>query len=175
MAAQASLANLAGYGSALLKAFQSALTDRGVTLPKTDTGVVIAYTAPGAAVPFLSEGLVVNFVALRQGMAASGSIGYVQPAMVLSQAEYAVSLIREVSGYGGEGYDTADELQMGADFNVLLADATALWLAGIAIIQDPRYGANLDPGVPFVFGGVSAIDPQGGLAGNRWGLTVTLT
>jgi hypothetical protein len=87
----------------------------------------------------------------------------VNPFNITQFVEYEVVLLRKVSVVGESGEPPSPGTLTG-DYERLVADAKAMWTSIITIHANYLI---VDPGVPFVYGPMLAVGPDGGLAGCR--------
>jgi hypothetical protein len=149
---------------AVLAAYTAEL-DTLVVLPLRQ-GIV-----PGGQLAYDGEQLTVTFVGVTRGQPNYPQTIAATPYTVLFFYEFEVVLLRKIttaSGRGSHGgIPTAGELESDFD-DAISADAQALFSASQAI----HAGYRIVPsGVPFLYGPLNSVGPEGGLAGSR--LTVS--
>lgn len=165
----ASLLDLPATAELVLSLFVTHLEDLDVDIPAR------RYVAPGSMVPWDGEQLVVNLQSIDQGQPGQ-PIGTTQTAAtVVLAAQFGVGLLREVPMLHGEGPINAmvpDSGEMNAAGLVSMGDVAALTRAALAIQTDNEL---VGPGEGIVIGPVTPLGPEGGLAGHRLILSVSLT
>ena len=148
-------------GNALLAAVLAELeATEGWTAPSR-VGFV-----PGAVLAFDGDQLTVNWLSLGQSQPGVGQQTAVHPAQVLLFYAFDVTLLRKVKTVTGQGKQggipTPEALAVDAD--TIMDDGTALLDALLAI----HAGYTLvPPNVPFKYGDVNSVGPEGGLSGVR--------
>jgi hypothetical protein len=151
----------AAAGEALLATVVAGLSARDVAIPDR-TGLV-----PGDAVPWDCDQLVVNFMGLSRGQPAlvdQTQTGALLPSQTIVHYEFRITLLRKVATISGRGnppkLPSIDTLS--ADFATIAGDARDLALTMIWIHQSYLM---VPPSVPFAWGPVAPIGPEGALAG----------
>lgn len=173
----ASLQTLTADAEKILAAFATALTARGVELPDR------RYVAPGQINAWDGEQLVVNLQSIDQGQPGRPFGGTYIPAALNFTAQFAVSIVREIPALYGEGplttmVPTALELDDAGQGS--LTDGAALILAATDIYAASIHGtagqglAVTGPGEGFEIGPCYPVGPEGGLAGHRLLVTISL-
>ena len=165
----ASLTDLPGTAEKLLAAFVAQLEAQDVELPER------RYRAPGSMIVWDGEQMTVALMGIDQG----------QPGVVIAQsmvasalslsAQFSINLVRQVTGLQADKPFSAsipDEDVMDGDGVVMLGDAAALIRAASEIhAQDSNTGGKafgvISPGESFVIGPLQPLGPEGGLAGTR--------
>ena len=165
----ASLQTLPAVAEKILSLFTAELTAQGVTVPSR------RYVTPGGLIPWDTDQLTVSLMSVDQGQPGIGDTTTMIPQAVVFYASYSVNLIRAIpvvntEGFAGTQLPTAAELDESGQ--QLQTDAGALLLAAAAI----HIGYTLtDPGQGFVIGPLQPVGPEGGLAGSRLMLTISLS
>jgi hypothetical protein len=136
------------------------LTADGVEVPQLQ-GVV-----PGPTPAYDGEQFTVNLIGISRGVAPVAAAGYLQPQALQQYYEFEVNLLREVSvaesNVASATVPAMSDLYV--DFGVIAADAAALWRAIVTIHASFLV---VPANVPFLYGPLFTIEPQGGLSGCR--------
>ncbi|HWF25174.1 MAG TPA: hypothetical protein VG275_06995 [Solirubrobacteraceae bacterium] len=165
----ASLTDLSGFAARVLSAFDAQLAQQGVSLPSRQ------YVTPGSMVPWDGEQLTVSLMGIDQGRPGGTVTTSIVPQATIFYASFSVNLIRAIPTINTEGFsagETPTAEDLGASGGQLLDDAAQLVLAASAFHQ--AYLLS-DPGVDFVVGPLSPVGPEGGLAGSRMLLSLSLS
>jgi hypothetical protein len=121
---------------------------------------------PGGLVAYDGEMLVCNWVGITRGMPGNAPTIGEHPLVTLLFYEYEVTFLRTVKGLTGSGpgggIPTSPILQ--ADYDKLANDAENLIGAVIQCQVDQQV---VPIGIPFAYGPMSSIGPEGGLGGSR--------
>ena len=166
----ASVDDLGGTAAQILALFAEQLAAQGVDVPKRQ------YVLPALMVAWDGPQLTVGLAELFQGQPGAPFGGtFTPPTAIVFGAMFVVDLLRKVPALSGEG--TAGMLMPSAlDLNAagqsLMTDAKALLLAGVTIRE--RYTLT-GPGQGFAVGSCAPVGPEGGLAGSRLQITVSLS
>lgn len=165
----ASLLDLPGVAEQLLSDFASQLTENGVALPERQ------YRSPGSMVVWDGEQFTVSIMTSAQGQPGIGQPHSVVPQAVVYYATFSLNLVRAIAVINTEGMaeaeiPTADE--MDEDGVSLMADASALIYAASQIHQQYLVTAV---GEGFAVEGLQPVGPEGGLAGNRLLVSLSLS
>lgn len=164
-----SLRDLQGGAREVLDAFVAQLEDQGIELPER------RYVAPGSAIVWDGEQMTVNLVQVLSGQpGAPGLTTPTPPATRVFHATWAITLLRavpalEVDGPVEESIPTSPEIEeSGLE---TMADSQGLLLAAQAIHE----GYVLTrPGMGFVVNTLQTLGPEGGLAGVRLQVSLSL-
>jgi hypothetical protein len=121
------------------------------------------------------EQLTVSLMGIDQGKPGGSVSTNVIPQALMLFASFSVNLIRAIPTIGTEGF-AAGEVPTPEDLDAsgqqLLDDAAQLVLAASAFHQ--AYLLT-DPGMDMVIGPLSPVGPEGGLAGSRMLVSVSLS
>jgi hypothetical protein len=165
----ASLLDLPGFAEQVLSDFAAQLTGQGISVPERQ------YVTPGSMIPWDGEQFTVTLMGIDQGQPGQGQAQSQVPQAVAYYASFSLNLIRKVpvistEGFAAQSVPTAEDLD--ASGQTFIADAAALILAASRI-----HTAYLEtpPGEGFVAGPLQPVGPEGGLAGSRLLLTVSLS
>lgn len=157
--------DIKGAGRTLLSTLEAVLTQMGIELPDL-RGVV-----PGALVAFDGAQLTVNFVNITRGVGPTPDPGYMEPQSLVQWYNFEINFLREVASLqqdGGGSVDINNAIpsmdELGTDYDTLAVDAAALWAALVTI----HANALIVPiNIPFLYGPLGSVGPEGGLAGSR--------
>lgn len=165
------MASITAIGSALVADFVNQLELQGVSLPERQ------HFAPGQIPAMDGEQLVGNLVGVMQGQ-PGGGFGGTFPAggaPATFSATYSVALLREIPVVQGDGGMLDYVIPASADINTAgvgsLEDAEALLKACQAIHRQYLVTGR---GMGFEVGPLQTIGPEGGLAGPKILLTVSI-
>lgn len=165
----ASITALPAFAEQVLAAFKAQLTVQAVSLPERQ------YVTPGSMVPWDGEQLTVSLMGIDQGHPGAGQAASVIPETATFYASFSVNLIRKVPIINTEGF-AAGEVPTAEDLDAsgqgLVGDAAALILAGS---QVHLARVLVGPGEEMVIGPLSPVGPEGGLAGSRLLVSVSLS
>lgn len=152
--------DIAAAGNALLDNIVQQMTDGDVTLP-TNQGLV-----PGALLAYDGEQLTINWLDITMGSPGVAESTSQSTYRLLFYYEFSISLLREIHVPTGEGSDGGipTMTEMTDDFTMLVNDAEQLLAAAVAI--HTQY-LVVGPNIPFAYGPLSSLGPEGGLAGCR--------
>jgi hypothetical protein len=157
----ASLADLPGVAEQLLQDFAAQLTEQGVTLPPRQ------YRTPGAMVPWDGEQFTVSLIGIDQGQPGGQVTVTVVPQALALYAQFSLNLVRKVAILNVESF-AASQVPSAAALDSsgeqLISDAQQLILAASQLHL--RYQVT-GPGEGFVIGPLQPVGPEGGLAGSR--------
>ena len=164
----ASLQDLPGVADQLLAIFGAQLVELGVQLPARQ------YRNPSSLVAWDGEQFTVSLMGIAQGQPGRMIGQTIRPPQALHfYASFALTIVRLVSVINTDGFadveiPTASEID--ADGVTTLSDAQALILAASRV-----YGQHsiTSPDEGYEIAGVTPVGPEGGMAGNR--LIVNLT
>lgn len=166
----ASITDLGGTADQILQLFAAQLTEQGVDVPERQ------YRPPGTLVVWDGEQLTVNLMGIGQGQPGHGyGQTIVPPQALVFYASFSINLIRAITVINVEGPEDIEiptAAEMDADGVKLLADAQALVLAFSQIYQ--RYQVTAI-GEGMVLDGLQPVGPEGGLAGSRMLVSVSLS
>lgn len=165
----ASLQALGSYAESLLEAFATQLVAFGVTPPAEQ------YVGAGSLVAWDGEHLAVTLVSIDQGQPGAPYSGTFQPGVVTTlAAQFTVEILREVPALAGEGglaQMVPSQEALDAAGQISMNDAAGLVQAAIAIHDDSTMTPS---GTGFAIGACTSLGPDGGLAGHRLVVTVSL-
>ena len=166
----ASINDLGATAEAILNAFATQLELQGVELPK------VQYVAPGSMIAWDAPSLTVALETITQGQpgAPFGQTYQIGTVTELS-ASFGILLIREIPALTSEGsLDDMIPSQFVLDTagQSILGDAANLVKAAIAIHD--KYLIT-SPGEGFVIGPITPLGPQGGMAGHKLNLEISLS
>lgn len=165
------MAGLAAIGAELVGLFAAQLQERGVELPERQ------HFAPGQIPAADGEQLVGNLVDVHQGQPGAPVGGTMHPSAVQFSATFSVGLLRAIPIIQGDGggsidLDIPSSAEIDAAGQLYLSDAEGLLKSCQAIHQSY---AVTDPGMGFAIDGLQTLGPDGGLAGVKVLLTVSLS
>jgi hypothetical protein len=150
----------AGAAQQLFDALVNTLTEIGVELPEMQ-GLV-----PGGIVAYDGPQFTINLVNINRGIDPSVDPLYMHPSATRQFYEFNVVLLREVSTVQSTVASAALPTMraMTNDFETVTADAAALWQALVSIHASYTI---VPPNVPFTYGPMEFIGPEGGVCGVR--------
>lgn len=163
------MASLATIAAALVPDFAQQLQEQGISLPERQ------YFAPGQIVAMDGEQLVGWFVGVAQGGAGIQLPQSQHPAAVRFAAQFAIILLRQIPIVQAEPGPLEYAIPTANDINdaglSFVADGEALLRACQAIHRE--YLITY-PGMDFEVGPLQTVGPEGGLAGPKILLTVSI-
>jgi hypothetical protein len=164
----ASLAGLPQTAAKLLADFIAQLEQLDVEIPER------RYVASTPIPVWDGEQLTVSLSGMSQGQPGAGFGGTFHPSALNQFAQFAVQIVRKVSVLQADGpfrstIPTGDEIN--ADGLVTMGDAAALWTAAARLHFTYAEGM---PGTGFEVGPLQTVGPEGGLAGVRLLLSLTV-
>lgn len=169
----ASLADLPAVLERALDLFSSQLLGQGVEIPER------RYVQAGSMPVWDGEQMTVGLMGIAQGQPGHGYAGTFIPEALNLYATLFVLVIRPVASIQDDGtaemeIPTAQEQD--EDGKSLAADAQALVLAASNIHRASMTGQGLTgPGEGFSIDGLQPLGPEGGMAGNRLLLSISLS
>jgi hypothetical protein len=147
-------------GNVLFSAYVAQLELQGVTLPARQ-GMV-----PGGLIAYDDAMIAGNMVGITRGMPAQQVSIAQHPIQTLLYYEFSITLLRKVAAVTGigrqGGIPPASKL---ADEFVMIAQDAGEMIAAAVQLQVNQ--AVVPIGIPFAYGPVDAVGPEGELAGNR--------
>ena len=153
-------AQLSAWSAAtnLLDVVQTVLVNEyGVELPE------IVAVMPGGLIAYDGPQLTVNLVSITAGIPGVTKTQGDHPSLLQQFYEFNVMLLRSTPVVGDNGTSAIpDVTDLTANAQALLADAPALWATIVTIHANYLL---VEPGVPFAYGPLHALGPDGGLAG----------
>lgn len=163
------MATIVAIATALVPDFGSQLEAQGIELPDRQ------YFSPGQIPAWDGEQLVGNLIGLAQGGAGMNMAQTMHPAAVRYAASFSIALLRAIPIVQAEPgpFEYAvptDEaingagLQFAADFEAMLKACQAIHAQYLIAY----------PGMDFEVGPVQTVGPDGGLAGPKVNLTVSI-
>lgn len=153
--------NLGATAQSILGAFGEQLEAQGVTLPDR------RYVAPGQGIPWDGEQFVVVLQYVQQGQPGRPMAQSFMPGSESFTAQFAVAIVRGVPALSGEGPlgpQIPSDQELGEAGAAAMDDAQALTEAGVAVHANSTVTGL---GMGFVVGPVAPVGPDGGLAGHR--------
>lgn len=166
----ASLTTLPATADLILNLYVAQLTSQGVDLPARQ------YRQAGSMPVWDGEQLTTGLMGIAQGQPGIGHATSFVPEALNFYATFFVLLIREICVINAEGYgadvDIPTALEQDSDGVASMGDAAALVLATSQIM---RARTLVEGGEGFVLDGLQPLGPEGGLAGSRLLISVSLT
>lgn len=152
--------SIVNAAKALLSNLEEQMVALGVTLPAR-TG-----TVPGNFVAWDDEQFVVSWGSLTRGQPEATDAPQARaqpPFLTILYYEFHLTLLRKVSHLSGTGKGGIPSItKLGADFDKLAGDAEALLVALMTIHSK---GLVVAPRIPFWYGPIEPIGPEGALGG----------
>ena len=121
---------------------------------------------PGSNVAWDGEQLVLNFMGMRPGMPGRETTQPILPVNILLYYDFEVTILRPVAaltGRGGQGGFPSVKKQAASSSDI----ETDNLLLMAALVQMHHQGAIVPVGIPFLYGSVDTVGPQGALAGSH--------
>lgn len=165
----ASLTNLPALAEQFLTLFSAQLTAQGVEVPDRQ------YRQAGSIPVWDGEQLTTGLMGIAQGQPGQAYPQTFAPQALNLYATFFVLLIREISVISTEGF-TPGEVPTAEDSDAdgvnVIGDGQALVIAASAI---HTAHTMTGPGEGFVIDGLQPLGPEGGLAGSRLLISVSLS
>lgn len=164
MPAPGAVPDIRAAAHVVLDTYVSELKATGLVLPQRQ-GIT-----PGGQLAFDGEQFTVTFIGLTRGQPAYPQTIAAQPTQVLWFYEFELVILRKMTVPTGRGTHGGipSSAELAADFDDLTApDAMALIEASQAIHAGYLI---VPPNVPFAYGPLNSIGPEGTLAGSRLNL-----
>lgn len=129
---------------------------------------------PGGEVAFDADQFTVNLASITRGQPGQVQTQATTPSMLLQFVTYEVYLLRAVATIQDGVADdvTPTPGVLASDYHKLAVDARNLWRA---IVSLHASYALVSPNVPFTYGPLQMVGPEGGLSGSKVAVNWTAT